>query len=88
MGKADKDYFLDEHRQLTDDEAKAAFVLIRKGQEVPKEMADKYGIGKVAQPEEVAAEDTVTEGDSKEKTSEKAAKPSANKSAAPAENKE
>lgn len=59
MGTADKDYFLDENRELTTDEEKAAFLLIRKGQDVPKEMADKYGIGKVAQPDEEAGGETV-----------------------------
>lgn len=74
--KADKDYFLDADRQLTDDEEKSAFLLIRQGQEISKEVADKYGIGKVAQTEE--AEITVEE---------KAVKPSANKSKKPTENK-
>lgn len=55
MGTADKDYFLDENRELTTDEGEAAYVLIRAGQEIPKEMADKYGIGKVAQPAEAKA---------------------------------
>lgn len=73
MGIADKDYFLDENRELTDDEGKAATLLIRKGQEVPKEMADKYGIGKVA-PEGEAGK-------------EKAAKASDNKKATPSKNK-
>ena len=79
MGKADKDYFLDENRELTDDEEKAAFVLIRKGQDIPKEIADKYGIGKVAQPEEAAGEEHAVK---------RAAKPTANKSAKPTEDKE
>lgn len=72
MGIADKDYFLDENKQLTDKEDKAAFVLIRKGQEIPKDMADKYGIGK---PRNLGAGGA------------KAANPSANKAAKPAENK-
>lgn len=72
MGTADKTYYLDENRELTTDQEKAAFVLINKGQDVPKEMADKYGIGKVAPEEE---------------TEEKAAKPSANKKATPSKNK-
>jgi hypothetical protein len=76
MGIADKDYFLDENRELTTDEEKAAFVLIRKGQDIPKEMADKYGIGKVTPTDEVEAEKPV-----------KASKASANKSAKPAEDK-
>lgn len=80
MGTADKDYFLDANREVTTDEEQAAFVLIRAGQNIPKEMADQYGIGKVAQTEE-AAETPVTE------KSEKSAKPSADKSAKPTENK-
>ena len=78
MGHADKDYFLDERRELTTDTEKAAYVLIRKGQNVPKEMADKYGIGKVAQTEEAVVEVPVEE---------KATKPASNKSAKPTENK-
>lgn len=76
MGIADRDYFLDDSRNLTDDPVKAAFVLIRKGQDVPKEMADKYGIGKVTPTAEVEAKETV-----------KASKPAKNKSAKPAEDK-
>lgn len=76
MGIADKDYFLDEHRQLTTDEAKAAFVLIRKGQEIPKEMADKYGIGKTKEKQDAPPAESV-----------KAAKPSADKSVKPTEDK-
>lgn len=78
MGIADKDYFLDANRNLTDSEEERAFVLIRAGQEIPKEMADKYGIGKVAQ-EAGAADDEETV---------KAAKPAANKAVKPAKNKE
>lgn len=77
MAPADKDYFLDDNQQLTDDQDKAAFLLIRKGQEVPKEMADKYGIGKVApQSDDEPAKESV-----------KAEKPSKNKSAQPTEDK-
>jgi hypothetical protein len=61
MGVADKDYFLDDAGNVTADEEKAAFVLIRAGQDIPKEMADKYGIGKVAQTEEATADETVEE---------------------------
>lgn len=68
MGTADKDYFLDENREVTTDEEKAAFVLIRKGQDIPKEMADKYGIGK---------EKTAEKGG--KPASNKAKKPSADK---------
>lgn len=77
MGKADKDYFLDEDLKLTTSDGKAAFVLIRKGQEISKEMADKYGIGKESKPAEAAAKPV----------EEKSATPEANKSAAPTENK-
>lgn len=76
-GTADQDYFLDDNRELTTDESKAAILLIRKGQDVPKDVADKYGIGKVAQSDETAA-DTVEE---------KAEKPSTNKSKKPTQNK-
>jgi hypothetical protein len=77
MKTADKDYFLDADRNLVDDADSAAFVLIREGQEIPPDMAEQYGLGKVAQPEETAETETV----------EKSAKPSANKSAKPAQNK-
>ncbi len=81
MGTADKDYFLDEDRKLTTDNAKAAFVLIRKGQDIPKEMADKYGIGKekpktAEKPVEKAPE-----------PKEKGAGPSEDKSAKPTNDK-
>jgi hypothetical protein len=76
MGTADRDYFLDENRELTTDEEKAAFVLIRKGQDIPKETADKYGIGKTPQTKTAPA-----------KTSVKKAAPVSNKSAEPTENK-
>lgn len=83
MGKADKDHFLDAEGNVTTDENEAAFLLIREGQDIPKEMADKYGIGKVAQEgEQAAAEDS-----SESTVTEKAAKPSANKSKKPTENK-
>lgn len=75
MGIADKDYFLDEHLKLTASEKKAAFVLIRKGQEIPKEMADKYGIGKTKEKQDAPAESV------------KAVKPSADKSVKPTEDK-
>jgi hypothetical protein len=76
MGKADQDYFLDVEGNVTTDEKKAHQLLIRKDQDIPKEMADKYGIGKVAQKEEESDGKTV-----------KSAKPSANKSEKPANNK-
>jgi hypothetical protein len=77
-GTADKDYFLDINGKVTADEEKAHSLLIRKGQDIPKEMADKYGIGsaKSAKAASAPAED-----------GEKANKPASNKSAAPAKNK-
>jgi hypothetical protein len=44
MGIADRTYYLDKDRQLTADPDKAAFVLVNKGQQIPKEMAAEYGI--------------------------------------------
>lgn len=52
MGTADQDYFLDDKGEVTTDTEKAAILLIRKGQDIPKDMADAFGIGKVAQQEE------------------------------------
>lgn len=69
MGTADKDYFLDQQGNVTTDELEAHQLLIRKGQDIPKEIADKYGIGKVAQTEEEADKPV----------SKKAANPSENK---------
>jgi hypothetical protein len=43
--KADKDYFLDENDKLAKTEKDAAFLLVRKGQEISAETAKKYGIG-------------------------------------------
>lgn len=75
MGTADKDYFLTLDGKVTTNDEKAHSVLIREGQEIPKEMADKYGIGK-------KAADKPASDDAK-----KAPAPSKNKSATPAENK-
>lgn len=90
MGTADKDYFLDEDRKVTTDTEKAAIVLIRKGQNIPKEMADKYGIGKEKpNTAEKAAEKAL---ESKEKGSgpseDKSATPTADKTADEAKEKE
>ena len=74
---ADRDYDLDAEGNLTDDPSTAATHLIRKGQEVPKEMADKYGIGKVAQEAEELEDLTVI----------KSVKPTANKRQGPKSNK-
>lgn len=73
---ADKDYFLDTEGNVTTDTEEAHQLLIREGQEIPKEMADKYGIGKVAQPEDAA-----------EKPVQKAAKSTENKAEKSTENK-
>jgi hypothetical protein len=48
QGTADKDYFLTLEGKVTTDEEKAHSLLIRKGQDIPKDIADKYGIGKKA----------------------------------------
>jgi hypothetical protein len=76
VGTADQDYFLDIEGNVTTDTEKAHQLLIRAGQEIPKQMADDYGIGKVAQKDEKAEKETV-----------KSAKPSANKAEKAAENK-
>lgn len=75
MVQADQDYFQDDEGNVTTDANAAAFLLVRKGQDIPIEMADKYGIGKVAQ--EVQDEAPV----------EKAATPSSNKAKTSASNK-
>jgi hypothetical protein len=54
MGIADKDYFLNDKGELAQSDEDAATLLVREGQEVPQDMADKYGIGKVAQSGEEA----------------------------------
>lgn len=77
---ADKDYFLDKDQQLTEDEAQAAFLLVREGQEVSKETAERYGLGKVA-PAGEEGETVADESDAKSK------KPAENKSKKPNENK-
>lgn len=75
MGTADQDYFLDDEGKLTTDQEKAATLLIRKGQDVPKEMAEKY----------------FSDGDNAEAASadegEKASSPKSNKAASPKGNK-
>lgn len=70
-GVADQDYFLDGNGELTTDENESAFLLIRKGQDVPNDVAEKYGIGKVAQDEPEVKADA----------------PSKNKKATPSKNK-
>lgn len=93
MGVANKTYYLDENRELTEDQSKAAFVLINEGQEIPKEMADQYGIGKdtgsaskVAQADATATTDGATAAD-EAAGAPKSTKSSANKAARPAKNK-
>lgn len=74
---ADKNYFLDAEGNLTTDEEAAATRLINQGQEVPKHMADKYGIGKVAQEAaeaEVEEKPAPAENKAKQPTKNKGAK--------------
>lgn len=75
--KADKTYYLDSTGELTTEEPSSGFVLINEGQEIPKEMADRYGVGKVATVEEEVAEEKTV----------KSAKPTKNKSMSPKANK-
>lgn len=70
---ADRHYWLDKDGNVTTDEAKSHLWLVREGSPISKEIADKYGIGKVAQ-----------EG---EPVKAKSAKPSENKVKKPSENK-
>lgn len=86
MGTADKTYYLDENGKVTTDEEKAATVLINKGQDIPKEMVERYGIGK----SKAKAEDADTEDTADTETSaptKKASTSKANKAAKPASNK-
>lgn len=76
IGTADRHYWLDRNGKVTTDELKGEVWLVREGSPITKEMADVYGIGKVAQPEPEAVE-----------TVKKAAKPSENKAEKPKENK-
>lgn len=75
MGIADKDYFLDVDGNVTTDEQEAHQLLIRQGQNIPKEMADKYDIGKTNKSAE------------KDADGEKASGPASNKAAKAKENK-
>lgn len=56
MGIADKDYFLDADGKLTTDEQTAATLLIRKGQDVPSDIATQYKIGKTEAKSEAKSE--------------------------------
>lgn len=84
MGTANQDYFLDAEGNVTTDEEKANTLLIRSGQEIPADMAERYGDAlnsKVArQSEEAKAEESA-------EAEPKAAKASANKKASPSKNK-
>lgn len=71
--EATKDYFLDDNGKVTTDQEKAATLLIRKGQEISKEMSDKYPEVKGVKADEDAPA--------------KATKPAATKAKTPAENK-
>lgn len=68
---ADKDYFLDKDGNIAQDEASAATLLIRQGQEMSKEQAEQIGSQSTSsQPEDA-------EGEKSDSA------PKANKSAAP-----
>lgn len=71
---ADQDYFLDDKGNPTTDTQAAATLLIRKGQEISKEVADVIGKGNSAK--------TVSEDDG-----EKASGPASNKAELPKSNK-
>lgn len=75
-GEADQTYYLDKDGNLTDNEGEYHSVLVHKGAMIPKSVADKYGIGKVAQSDE-------SESDS----GTKAESPKSNKRAEAPENK-
>lgn len=75
MGTADKDYFLDVEGNVTTDEAEAHQLLIRAGQDISKEMTDKYGIG------------NKTKSAEKDSGGEKASSPASNKAAKAKDNK-
>lgn len=85
MGTADKTYYLDKDGKVTTDPQKAATVLINEGQEIPKEMADRYGIGKAAP--KAAAEPKNEPDASNATTDKKASQPTANKAKQPTKNK-
>lgn len=88
MGTADKDYFLDGDGKVTTDQDAAATLLIRKGQDIPADMAEQYGIGKSSKAK-ATAEGTVPETDAATATdsTEKASRAKSNKAAKPASNK-
>lgn len=83
MGVADKTYYLDAKGSVTDSAEKGAIVLINKGQEIPADMAQKYGLGRQTDTAKAKAETVVDDaaGDAK------ASKPAANKAAKPGKDK-
>jgi hypothetical protein len=83
MGTADKTYYLDKDGKVITDPVKAATILINEGQDIPKEMADKYGIGKPPGKEPAKAATEVDEASGAPKS----APAKANKAAKPAKNK-
>ncbi len=72
---AEQHHWLDEDGNVTTDETKGSIWLVREGSPITKEMADKYGIGKV------------TPQDEGETATVKADKPKSNKSESPTSNK-
>lgn len=85
MRTADKDYYLDKSGELTDDAEKAAFLLIRKGMEIPPDVREKFGIGnEIEEAIEPIADLETTGGEAKESSK---PKPSANKARKPKETK-
>lgn len=71
---ADQDYYLDNEGNVTADTETAATLLVRKGQELSREVADQIGKGK---PAKAVSDD---EG-------EKASSPKSNKAESPKQNK-
>ena len=72
--QADKDYYTDENGEVTDDPAKQRFLLVRAGQDMTTDVAEK--IGGLNNEEGSSAEGE-----------EKASAPKANKKAQPSKNK-
>lgn len=81
---ADQDYFLDTDRNVTTDKHQSAMLLIRKGQNISREMAETYGIPTAstakAEPEKVAQTDVEDKTETPKKT--KKPTPSENKKGA------
>lgn len=85
---ANQDYFLDADGNVTANAEEAATLLIRKGQAIPQDMAEKYGdafSGKVARQADTAKE-TATDEESAAEPKAETKKP-ANKKATPSKNK-